>query len=287
MAIQANISAYRYKFALRCKETKESKESSESEDDKIKTRRHQSSGNLQIVQEIQQVRKKKPKQFPKAAVVVKNPVLQFKYALDYLRHTWLEGHREGFQAYEIAAGAGVEVDQDIVQRLSNSKKAAINNNGTIVYIPTVDLRDKDHLIEHLRNRYPCGTPETDLHEAYPAVKQDIDDLVATGIITAYPSHDGRTLFAIPKEDRTEIPAEISSLFFEEGATTLWDLQSEVEAAGMTSAIRQAGENRAIDDKNMMKIGKALKTARKKQKMAARLPKNLTNKHLSTSSIFKI
>ena len=102
--------------------------------------------------------------FAKAPAYVVNPQQRFKFALDYLRHHWMLGHRGGFTFDEICEGSGLsggtQLPQlaQLAQQLRSCGRVASRSEGVFIYRPKVVVADKAGLVEHLHNRYVTRWP---------------------------------------------------------------------------------------------------------------------------------
>lgn len=151
--MKARLADYR-KYAVGNKESAQNVDTSDDDVVTVKRAKVGKSDKLNISRAIQQHTQPAVRAvvFAKAPLTVVMPQQKMKYALSYLRFRWKEGIRNGIDVEGLQTGSGVKLDPDVLRKLSTCGRATQMTPGIFIYAPLVALRDKDHMIEYLRDK---------------------------------------------------------------------------------------------------------------------------------------
>jgi len=151
-----------------------------------------------------------------------------------------------------------------------------SSSGVVVrlaYRSEHGIRDADALLRHIRAR-PAGTKASDVRDAYRAVLDDADALVARGFALRQYSHDAGCDVYFPADMRARpavaLPAEAVRLYHE--------VEVPTEPAELTASLRRQGLPSALSTLQRRKVPpleRALGARRRRQQA----PRNVTNAHL--------
>lgn len=135
------------------------------------------------------------------------------------------------------------------------------------------IRDADALLRHIRAR-PAGTKANDVRDAYRAVLEDADALVAKGLVLRQYSYEAGCDVFFPADMRARPAAplapEIVRLFHE--------VEVPTEPAELTAALRRQGFPSALSTLQRRKVP-PLERAQGPRKRRQQNPRNVTNAHL--------